>query len=393
MDAAVTTARVECVHPRELGSVELSRWRQLQAGDAYLDSPFLHPTFAQVVAAHRPDTRVGVVHSGSAIAAFFPHQRGRGGLGAPLAAGLSDAQGVICDADTELRLAPILAGCGLRLWSFDHLIAAQRRLLDGSPGQVELQTSPVIDLTAGTAAWESHVKAHGSLLQTTDRKRRKLAREVGDVEVVLASRDHAALERILAWKSAQYRRTGRRDRFAVPAHRRLVHDLLDRQEDDFGGILTLLLAGGQVVAGHFGVRTRTTVAWWFPTYDTALGRYSPGMIVLLELARAAATSDIMTIDLGRGDEPYKETLSNTAIPLLAGHVATSTTASVLYAAPRWPRRAALRFVLERPALRRAARQALNRVGETRESLRPGGSRLRHRHADAGQPGDGGRPGT
>ncbi len=360
--------RVDCVQPLELGHDELTRWRQLQARNPDLDSPFLHPAFAQTVAEHRPGTRIGVVHADGGIAAFFPHQRRHGRAGAPLAAGLSDAQGLICPAETGLRLAPIIAGCGLRLWTFDHLIAAQRPLLSGGPCHTAAETSPVIDLTAGVAAWERQVRTRGSLVQTTDRKRRKLAREAGEVELVLESHDHAALDQVLAWKSAQYRRTGRRDRFAVLAHRRLVHDLLDRQADDFAGVLTLLFSAGRLVAGHFGLRTRTTLAWWFPAYDTELSHYSPGMTLLLELTRAAETTGMVRIDLGRGDEPYKESLSNAQVPLLHGHVATTATASVLHRARRWPARTAMRFVLERPALRRTARRALNRVGETRQRL-------------------------
>ncbi len=78
------------------------------------------------------------------------------------------------------------------------------------------------------------------------------------------------------------------------------------------------MAGDTVVAGHIGLRSTTTLAWWFPVYDPAYAAYSPGLLLCIELARAMAEQGLTVLDLGKGDEPYKERLSNTHIPLLRG---------------------------------------------------------------------------
>ena len=154
-----------------------------------------------------------------------------------------------------------------------------------------------------------------SLLQTTARKRRKLEREHGEVRLTLHAADHTALDRVLAWKSDQYRRTGRRDRLADAGTRRLVHDLLDLATEGFSAPLSLLTAGERVVAAHVGVRSPTTLAWWFPVYDPQFAAYSPGLILCLDLARAAADDGVTLLDLGketsrtRSDWPTRAWLS------------------------------------------------------------------------------------
>ena len=51
---------------------------------------------------------------------------------------------------------------------------------------------------------------------------------------------------------------------------------------------------------------------WFPTYDPALAKYSPGLVLWLELARAAADLGLWQFDLGKGQERYKTSLQSAA---------------------------------------------------------------------------------
>jgi CelD/BcsL family acetyltransferase involved in cellulose biosynthesis len=71
------------------------------------------------------------------------------------------------------------------------------------------------------------------------------------------------------------------------------------------GQAQVLLAGEKLVAAHFGLRSRRTLAWWFPVYESAFAAYSPGTILCLELARALGEQRLSLIDLGKGDEDYK----------------------------------------------------------------------------------------
>jgi Acetyltransferase (GNAT) domain/DegT/DnrJ/EryC1/StrS aminotransferase family len=108
------------------------------------------------------------------------------------------------------------------------------------------------------------------------RKQGKLEREQGPLRFLFDTSDGDLLDILMRWKSAQYRRTGRLDRFARPATVRLVRDLLQTRAPVCSGTLSVLYAGRRPVAIHLGLRSASTLACWFPTYDVTLARYSPG---------------------------------------------------------------------------------------------------------------------
>ena len=88
------------------------------------------------------------------------------------------------------------------------------------------------------------------------------------------------------------------------------------------GLALAIVKGDQLVAAHFGIRSRRVLHWWFPAYDPELGKYSPGAQLLLELAREAAARGVERIDLGEGDESYKLSFMTGATALAVGSVDT-----------------------------------------------------------------------
>jgi CelD/BcsL family acetyltransferase involved in cellulose biosynthesis len=382
--------RVDVVSPGELAAPEVARWTEIQAGDEALASPFLSPDFATAVGRARSSTRVAVLSDSTGVVGFLPFEVMRLGFGAALAKGLSDVQGLIVPREADVDLHQVVRACGLRTFDFDHLLAGQERWLTSGFSRYVHERSPAIDLSGGFDAYAGRQRdASRSLFQSTGRKRRKLEREHGPVRLVFDQRDQGVLDQVLRWKSDQYRRTGRVDRFADHANRALVHDLVENRRASFGAPLTVLLAGDKVVAGHLGLRSTTTLAWWFPVYDTAYAAYSPGLVLCVELIRAMTEQGLTMLDLGKGDELYKERLSNTHIALLRGSVARDRVTANLDRARRWPRDQVMKIVLESPRLRRRARATLARVGAlrgvaTRRSAVPtsdGGVGERPRHVE------------
>ena len=358
---------VDVLDPGELGSAEIARWLQVQKSDPELSSPFLAPQFAVAVARARPSTRVAVLSDASGVVGFFPHERRRWSTAAALASGLSDVQALIVTPTAELNLREVLRGCRISVWGFDHLLGHQAGLIGTASARTVPERSPAIDLRGGYEMYEQRQRRlSSSLFQSTARKRRKLERDHGPVRLLLHSAEPSHLAQVLQWKSSQYRRTGRRDRFADPATVSLVHDLFGWQEATFSAPLTVLMAGDTVVAGHLGLRSASTLAWWFPAYAPEFSAYSPGLILTLELARAMPAAGLSLLDLGKGDEPYKDRLQNLRIPLLRGSAATSEAFARLTSARDWPREQATKLVLESPRLRSWAREALNQVGALRE---------------------------
>jgi CelD/BcsL family acetyltransferase involved in cellulose biosynthesis len=306
------------------------------------------------------------MRTGEGVLGFFPFESGKRGFGRALGKGYSDAQGLVAPATADIDFREVLSASGLRSWEFDHLVAWQGEWFRHGPHRLVEQSSPVVDLSAGWAAYERHQRqSSATLLQATARKRRKLERDHGPVTFVLHEANHALLEELLRWKSEQYRRSGLRDRFADGGVRRLVHDLLEVDDPELQGLLTVIRAGDEVVAMHMGLRCASTLAYWIPGYALNFTAYSPGLILCMDLLRAMTGAGMSLLDFGKGNEDYKRRIANATIPLLRGAVSHDRLTARLDALRRWPREPVKEFVLSSPTIERRVRGALARVGAAR----------------------------
>ncbi|HLW95347.1 MAG TPA: GNAT family N-acetyltransferase [Solirubrobacteraceae bacterium] len=251
---------------------------------------------------------------------FFPFQLGAFGAGWPVGAMLSDYHGVIAAPDAFHDARALIRDSGLKTWEFDHLVAAQTAF---EPFEQSRWESQQIDLRNGFEPYMTGVdKAHGPWLRELRRKGRKLEREGGELSFQLHSDDPAALETLLRWKSEQFTRTGTVNLLKHDWVREVLRKVHAAQSADFQGVLSLLLADGQPVAAHLGMRSGNTLHYWFPSYDPALARCSPGLLMLLRLAESAQRAGVDIFDLGTGDYDYKRRLSNRADVLAKGTVET-----------------------------------------------------------------------
>ncbi|MFC5815886.1 GNAT family N-acetyltransferase [Nonomuraea harbinensis] len=357
--------QVTLAHPRELGDAEISRWRALQESDTAFDNPFLSPEFTLTVGELRDAVRVAVIHDGPEIVGFFPFERHPLGIGKPVAAGLTDAQGMIYAKDLEIDPFKLLRKCGLSVYEFDHLVIGQPLL----GATYETYPSPVIDLSDGYGPYTEFLRANsGKTYKTTLAKERKLGREAGEVRHEFAIADPGPLHTLLNWKTDQYRRTGRTDRFSHRWIVELVERLQATRGESFAGVLDMVYVGDRPVAGHFGVRTRTTLAGWFPAYDTAFAKYSPGLIQHLAMAEKAAAAGIELIDMGRGAKEYKEKLKTGELSVAEGRLARPGLPAGVHWMMRVPARRARATVLAHPVLHRTADKALKTYGRLRARM-------------------------
>ncbi|BBY86488.1 GNAT family N-acetyltransferase [Mycolicibacterium tokaiense] len=362
--------QVEVITPAELDSAGRSHWKNVQAANPHMGSPFLSPTFVETVGRARKDTRVAVISDGSATA-YLPFEKGRHGHARAAGMGLSDVQGIVAPEGMVLDVSAVLNAASLRSLTFDHLVAEQEGWVATGPAAFERDISAIIDLRGGFDTYMAVLQENSkSLARSTARKERKLEREHGPLRFVFHERDHRSLDVLLHWKSQQYRSTGRRDRFANPNTRRLVHELLDAQEDTFTAPLSVLMAGDRVVAAHFGLQSNGVLAWWFPAYYPAFAPYSPGLILTLRTAQALSDEGLSVLDLGKGDESYKRRLSNSHLNLIAGSVAVNRRTHVVMKMRRWPYERTMAAVLASPRLRSASRSMLARAGAARQRALP-----------------------
>lgn len=328
--------KVTILPAAQLSSELIRTWTDIQEADPALESPYFRPEFARAVAAVKAGVEVGVIEDGGAVAGFFPFER-RGGAGRPVGWPMCDYQGVIARPTLSVDVAELVRKCGLSAWDFDHVPAVQVAFAPHTRG---VARSPYLDLSAGYDAYEAARKKAGTdVIGQTQRKARKLEREVGPVRLEYRTARPEVFRALLDWKRAQYIRTGVLDLFALDWPVKLLEHILAGTGDDFSGVLSALYVGDQLRAIDLSLRSRGVMHAWFPAYDLELKKYSPGLIHLLEVARTAATHGVRRLDLGRGEEEYKLSLMSGAVPLAEGSVAVTARTRLLrggwYCARDW----------------------------------------------------------
>jgi CelD/BcsL family acetyltransferase involved in cellulose biosynthesis len=368
--------QITVVHPCELGETELAAWRGFQQTQAAFANPFLSPEFTLAVGRLRRQARVAVLCDGTNTVGFFPFELRAFGVGVPIADGISGCQGLVHSPGLEWDPQQLLQACGLAVWKFDHLVDGQKPF---ERYHRQRTPNPIMDLSGGYDAFLARQRAKSSnpcgskpvrmSLNELASKERRLARDVGDVRFVFGSSDPQALRTLIAWKTAQYQRTGATDMFA----RRWVVELLEAlavtNTNHFAGLLSELYAGDQLVALQFGLRCGPVLAGWHLTYNTALPRYSPGLLQILHLARAAATSGIHRIDMGRGAADYKAMFSSQDLFVAEGQVVRRSSGAALRLVRYGSERRLRRFVRDHPRVFGAAQRVRTRGARIDSAVR------------------------
>ncbi|MCX5173042.1 GNAT family N-acetyltransferase [Streptomyces antibioticus] len=357
--------RIDIVHPTDLTDTDLALWNDLRttAATASAANPFMSAEFSQAVGRVRSDTRVAVLRRRGKPVGYFPYQRGRWGCGRAVGLGVSDCQGAVLPPGLHLDPHHLMRACSLNAWEFNHLESGQDLFLPYATAQF---ASPVVDLTGGFTAYEDHLRAHArGFWKAARSQERRMTRNLGPLRFVFDDPDPAALRALIAWKSAHYRRTGRRDPFSQPWIARLVDLLSATAAPDCTGTLSVLYAADRPVAAHFGLRSRTVLSCWFPSYDLAVATYSPGRVLYLRMIEAAAGAGIDLVDFGRGEAAYKNSFKTGDLLVHEGALRTAGPGAALHWLRREPMRAAHRLVRDHPALKSAAVRTLRTVGTIR----------------------------
>jgi len=311
--------RIDVLAPGALSPSELNRWEEIQAADPRYSSPFLTPAYTQIVGLSCEGVRVAVLRTSEhSIQGFFPFQLVSSRHAKSVGTNLCDYQAVIATDDLHFTAQGLLSGCGLDRWDFDHLLADQREFLEFHRIR---DFSPIVDLSDGFEAYARQMTQEKRYqLAQSARRRRQLEREVGPVVLSAHEPDPELLEELIAIKGAQWARSGWPNRFESPWERSLLKGIMEANQPGFGGMMTVLRAGGRVIALHLGMRSRTVWHYWITAYDPAFGGYSPGLVMLVEMIRSASGLGLTSVDLGKGNLLYKRRLMNGAIQLAEGTV-------------------------------------------------------------------------
>ncbi|MEX1026721.1 MAG: GNAT family N-acetyltransferase [Candidatus Paceibacterota bacterium] len=294
-----------------------STWRILRNRCVGLDSPFFSPRFYQAAQSVGRAVEVATVRDGDRVVAIWPFERS-GARAVPTIPSICEITGAITEPDAHWDPKAVLAQCGAREWVYDCSPASQ---IAFQPHHIAQRLFPVIDLSDGWDAYQSELRSRGSsVIKQVNRKARRIAREHVEPHFVFNDRNPVAIDRLVAWKREQYRRTGVRDVMQPDWFCGLIHQLHQTDTSDLSGLLSTLYLGDQPIAVHFGLRSENVLAWWFTSYDPAYAGHSPGNLLLVELMKAAAMEGVRRIDLGQGDERYKGSFSNRSFAVAEGIV-------------------------------------------------------------------------
>jgi CelD/BcsL family acetyltransferase involved in cellulose biosynthesis len=185
------------------------------------------------------------------------------------------------------------------------------------------QCNKIAALLDLSGSFDEYVKTRTEV-KSLRAKMRRLARDFGSLRMVPVSRDSAAMQQLLRWKSQQYRATAQRDIFEREWIVAVVREVYGHHDPDFGGILSLLYAGDRLVAALLGMRSAGVYHYWFPSYDPAMAHYSPGSILLLMFVEQAKSIGIEMIDLGKNMSEQKRRFMNASTLVAEGAVELSS---------------------------------------------------------------------
>jgi len=301
----------------QLTAADWNAWTRFQEQDPALESPFFRPEFTRVLASVQ-DVEIAVLKSAGKTVGFFPFQRRGHNVAQPVGGRISDYQGVISQLGLNWDAEVLIRGCDLLAWDFDHLLCSQQPFRDHHH---LTDLSPYLDLGDGFTAYRESLRKSGAdELKQTLRKARKLQREVGKLTFSADSKDPRLLAQLIEWKSRQYRRTRVHDVFAESWTTRVLEATLQQNQTSFAGVMSVLYVADKPLAIHMGMRAHGVLHWWFPAYDPQFSAYSPGRILLAELAQAAQSLGVKKIDLGRGVAPYKARAMSGSVAVAEGSV-------------------------------------------------------------------------
>ena len=307
------TLKAEIISYADLLPAERKLWRAWQKDAPQLASPFFRLEFAKLALANVPNSSLARLKRGAETVGYFAFQR-RGGAIYPIAAPMSDYQGVV----GPLHGAPSLEEVAVAL-------GAARLCVNGWVGQSS-QTRPATTCQAvmpagGYEVWYTERrKSEPKYFKDKARCMRGLELEFGTVELKTGLKSQALLDQLIALKREQYMRTNKHDIFAVEWTRRLLSALLEYEGEGFGASIAALYAGGQLMALELSLHADDRYHFWFPAYLEIGARLSPGILLSMETMALESSRGFRVFDYGSVGEAYKKYFVNETQLVFEGSV-------------------------------------------------------------------------
>lgn len=306
--------KCELLLAQELDSARLQAWDRMLVQSPICKNPNLSPWFTMALAPHR-STQVGMVWDHDHLLAVLPFHFVDDGECEALAPGVSDRHGPVFHHDWRLPYLEIFRLLGIKQFRFDHLLAHPE--ING----VTWQPCHLVNLAKGESEYRWDLKNRGSRLwQKMQQQLRKLSRDMGTITFVPQLQSHELLDMLISWKSRQFQRTNVSDDFELPWNRPFLHELLETKEQSCRGLLSGLFAGGKPLALHMGTCSPQVLQTCYTAYDPEYATYSPGALLSFHKVKYCLEVGIPLIDLGKGDEAYKQRWTNDRLLVAEGRL-------------------------------------------------------------------------
>jgi CelD/BcsL family acetyltransferase involved in cellulose biosynthesis len=291
-------------------------WLGLRTGNRVLASPYFAPEFYEAVASVTRTGRLLIVEDDQGIAGMMPLQRRTAGLYGPIGGPLNDIHGLMLLPGAELDPADLLESAGIGMMAMLNAPIGAPALgarFGASHGFY------LMNLEDGYDAYEERRQPFAkSAFRTIRTRSEKAAKQYGAVTHVFDDRSQTTLDKLIAWKHDQYKATKQPLLFDFSWVRELADRLHTSRDPDLRGQLSSLYFGDELVAAHFGLRSRETLHYWFPGYHPDYAELSPGNILVRLMAQSAAAEGCQSLHLGAGEYRYKLEFADASFPVTDG---------------------------------------------------------------------------
>ena len=145
-------------------------------------------------------------------------------------------------------------------------------------------------------------------------------REIGPLRLEYAETDTSLLDTLLDWKIAQLDQQGFQHCFRDQWVRTFMESQLSMKSKNVKGLFSVLYAGREIAAMHFGTIGYGVINSWIPAVNPKLTKHSPALTLYFDLARVASEEGVETIVLGRGENQTKRRIANDSVPNYVGMI-------------------------------------------------------------------------
>ncbi len=297
------TLKIEVVKADQLTVADRVLWRAMVEANPDLASPYFRWEFTEIAARISPNAAVAIFSRGGRTIGYFPHQR-RGSAIQPLGAPMNDYHGVIAMPGEAPSLATVAALLNAPRLNVSAWVGPSGA---GEPRDTLMTVTP----EEGFDVWYvERRQTWGKYFKDKERARRSLEAELGPIRVQRGLTDPALLDQLIGLKRDQYARTGRHDIFACGWTRDLLNALMASKHEDFGASMAALWAGDRLTAIEYSLHAGDRYHFWFPAYEPALARCSPGILLTMDTMRLGCDAGFRVFDFGFGGEGYKKYFCN-----------------------------------------------------------------------------------